>query len=392
MSSVLRRCFALTALLLVVPASASAEVRPLGTTINRTWPAHTGYTAQSAALTVLDVASSPSWPLAKPPYFWAHQISFVHGDGGYVGLQSGGSSRSGIPGKVAVFSLWKADNAEAPAMETCRTFDNEGSGHSCILDYDWKLGRKYHMSITRGPDDGQPGSWWTGSVVDTTTGVATTIGSIHVPWTDGLGWWSTTFTEYFGRALATCAAQPYSRVRWGALPVNNGDQPVNELYYYTGESCDNARLTAEASGNVLQEAGGTTTKPPPAPVPAPTPAPAPAPAPIPPAPKGDPQLAVAPPRGIVKVRGSNRRSLLLSVSYASSVPDSAGVGVVVTGPRGFSARLFPYRRRATPGNTARREALFRAQVPRSGRYKVSAMFYGSVSWASAKAARSFTIR
>jgi len=87
MSSVLRRCFALTALLLVVPASASAEVRPLGTTINRTWPAHTGYTAQSAELTVLDVASSPSWPLAKPPYFWAHQISFVHGDGGYVGLQ-----------------------------------------------------------------------------------------------------------------------------------------------------------------------------------------------------------------------------------------------------------------------------------------------------------------
>ncbi len=92
------------------------------------------------------------------------------------------------------------------------------------------------------------------------------------------------------------------------------------------------------------------------------------------------------------MRGSNRRSLLLSVSYASSVPDSAGVGVVVTGPRGFSARLFPYRRRATPGNTARREALFRAQVPRSGRYTLKATFYGSVNWASAKAARSFTIR
>src|SRR5215210_7967271 len=45
-------------------------------------------------------------------YFWAHQFRMIGGEGGYIGLQTKGDRADGGTGKVAIFSIWDAEEAE----------------------------------------------------------------------------------------------------------------------------------------------------------------------------------------------------------------------------------------------------------------------------------------
>jgi len=45
-------------------------------------------------------------------YYWAHQFHFKDGDGGYMGLQTNGNMQGEWIGKMAIFSILKALEAE----------------------------------------------------------------------------------------------------------------------------------------------------------------------------------------------------------------------------------------------------------------------------------------
>lgn len=166
------------------------------------WP-ESGYEEISDTLTVQE---------ADPQghYYWAHSFILRGGDQGYSGLQVGSAPQNT---KIAMFAIWGATAAEGAS---CRTYDNEGSGWTCRVDpYQWLAGRPYELRTVR--DEITPqGTWIKGTIIDTVTGVVTVIGRIRVPptWGDMVGFSS--WTEWFGPALPTCAAFPRSRVTWDA--------------------------------------------------------------------------------------------------------------------------------------------------------------------------------
>ena len=113
--------------------------------------------------------------------------------------------------------MWAADGARGGA---CGTFSGEGSGWSCRIDpYNWVTGRKYVVGV-RIATSGTSGTWYEATVTDTATGVAMSIGQIHVPasWGGLQGWVS--WTEYFGAAPASCSSFPRARARFD-LPTAN---------------------------------------------------------------------------------------------------------------------------------------------------------------------------
>lgn len=343
-------------------------MQPQGVVVDRAWPSAAGYSSLRADLTILDVQ-----PFT--PYFWAHQFGIQRGSGGYIGLQSNGNRSKGTPGKSALFSIWDADAVTGPADGECGTFGGEGEGYHCIDDFDWQLGRTYTLRISPGSEDGQPGRWWSGWVLDTVTGADTWLGSIHVPWAGQLGASSGTWTEYFG-SLDACADQPYSSVRWGSLVADNGDRPVNKLTYYNGnpanELCPNGRMTAEPGGAVLQEAGGAVQRPEPEQVRS-----------------INVHLRAGVMRSTGPARGRRSRSLTMRVHY-DAVQWPIVLKSRLTGPGGYLRQLLPIRTVADgPG---RLMVIYRATVRRPGTYTIRTMLAASENVAAATVTRSLRVR
>jgi len=261
-----------------VPGGAPAPVLVTGTYTGWTWP--TPPVAGWRSLTLsLDVTIDPG---AASPFFYAHQVSFVGGVGGYVGLQNG------THGKIALFSLFggcdqntptagcPASAATAPAGSAfgvpgpgaaCRPMTlstgqaPEGPGQSCLLPMAWAENRGYRLTIA----STAPGLWQA-SVVDSSNGQRSSIGTIRVPssW-GGLGSDSVSWIEYYGPQLTACAAEPRTQVKWGdgqaadppAAPVS----PISTHNYLStsaGPRCANAQVTDDAtpSPGSVQSAGG----------------------------------------------------------------------------------------------------------------------------------------
>ncbi|MDQ1455995.1 MAG: hypothetical protein QOH28_1615 [Actinomycetota bacterium] len=190
-------------------SAASASVGLGGPYSWWSWPhANPGYSELSQSVVIERTSTSGA------SYFWSHQFHSQFGDGGYVGLQDGSYPNHD---KIALFSVWSADAAQG---RRCGTFSGEGSGWSCRIDpYNWVPGRKYVLGVRIG-SSGTTGAWYEATVTDTATGVALSIGRIHVPagWGGLQGWVS--WTEYFGAAPTTCATFPRARARFD-LPTAN---------------------------------------------------------------------------------------------------------------------------------------------------------------------------
>jgi hypothetical protein len=150
-------------------AAPAYAVAPNGTYSNWTWPAtSTGYDNFDQRLTIL--GHSPG-----THYFWAHQMHFVAGDGGYLGLQVGSYPNNT---KIALFSLWSANGAEGA---NCGPFLEGGPGYTCRIDpYNWVTGRAYRLRVAAFGEDAL-GEWWGAWVHDTVTGVDSYVGKIRVP-------------------------------------------------------------------------------------------------------------------------------------------------------------------------------------------------------------------
>jgi len=229
----------------VAPATPAFAVVPNGTYSPWTWPAtSTGYYNFDQRLTVLGHSSGTH-------YFWAHQMHFVDGDGGYLGLQIGSFPNNT---KIALFSLWSANGAQGA---NCGTFVEGTPGYTCRLDpYPWVIGREYRLRVWSLGVDPQ-GEWWGAWVQDTVTGVDSFVGQIRVPvaWS-GLYPWSVSWTEYFGARPRTCSQLPWARARFAFPTANAGTVQIASHTHTIGSGeCPTASRITEVPGADIQEMG-----------------------------------------------------------------------------------------------------------------------------------------
>ncbi len=236
------------------PTRVPASVSPRGVYSGWNWNASaSGYKSFEHSLVVDSYKPGSS-------YFWSHQFGFVGGDGGYIGLQSTGAAgrRSGEYRKTAIFSIFKAAIAtDTPGCTiSYDTFDGApGSGTSCIITYNWVKGRTYKLRTEMGAREAN-GTWWSGWVVDTTSGAKTLIGRIKVPATwKGHRNNSVMWTENFFSTARTCNDIPYSKVRFSKPIADSSIRPIGSSQTLSNTyQCNNSRITPRGDG-VTQEVG-----------------------------------------------------------------------------------------------------------------------------------------
>ena len=130
--------------------SSLAQVTPGGLVSSRYY----GQGAGEFAEVTLTIEQSPG---PSVDYFWAQQFwpDSNEDHGGYFGLQTNGTLQNSQVGKMLIFSIWNADQAEAGPGATAQTFGGEGIGYSVRLAYDWQLGVPYTFRISKDGD-----LWW----------------------------------------------------------------------------------------------------------------------------------------------------------------------------------------------------------------------------------------
>jgi len=217
---------------------------PRGTYTEWFWPPSTSFarTLLAGYESFEHVVSPEVDPGPDATFFWAHQFRMIGGNGGYIGLQTKGNLPDGSLAKVAIFSIWDAEEAEgAGAMR----FGGEGAGWSCRIPYAWKAGTAYAMRVSTTGE-----GWWRGQVRDEQTGEVSDLGSIRVPgeWRQ-LDSWSVMWTEYYGPALANCRDLAYSSVVFSAPTANGGQAKPAGAHHRIGDgACDSSRIEAVVNG------------------------------------------------------------------------------------------------------------------------------------------------
>lgn len=142
-------------------------------------------------------------PLAEPigTYYAA-----INWDGGYAGLQRGGSRYD----RQLQFSVWDAPGGgdvrliERGEGVICRTFGGEGTGQACELNYPWRVGSTYRFEVTE--EDLNGGSAMTLHVTDLSTGGRQFVGTLRYATRANLRSFAM-FVEDFRRQASTCLAQ-----------------------------------------------------------------------------------------------------------------------------------------------------------------------------------------
>jgi hypothetical protein len=187
-------------------------------------------------------------------YFWAHQFQLDGGEGGYLGLQTKGNRADGSLGKMAIFSIWDAVEAEGAGPEGSGAvrFGGEGTGWSCRIPYRWVAGDTYRLRVwTEG------GGWWSATVADEGSGQAHAIGRIRVPGDWGrLGSWSVMWTEYYGPPLRRCTDLAHSCAVFGTPTAEDGTRmvvPDRHHHHLSDGQC--AASVEEVDGGIRQEMG-----------------------------------------------------------------------------------------------------------------------------------------
>lgn len=206
-----------------------------------------------------------------------NQFYFQAGDiGGYIGLQKDPR------GKFAIFSIWDAGADFATALPTgnCKRFGGEGSGAQCLIRYDWQTGREYRLRLwALGRQSIGNGERWLATVMDTTAGLETTIGTIElrdVGGHAGFGRLSAArgmiaVDEYYGGpgVVVDCSQLPHFKVtRRGPFADNDDTKPgvnvkpvaalVNFSGFGVGTDCPNNNAVSHAAYSVTMESGGAT--------------------------------------------------------------------------------------------------------------------------------------
>jgi hypothetical protein len=209
-------------------------VDPVGTYTQWTWPsAPSGHEEMRWEL---EPRTDPS-PVG---YFWSHQFGLVRGDGGYVGLQTEGARPTG---KIAIFSIWGATDADSP--EYAAPFGGEGTGMSVRIRYPWVPGRREQLSL-RAEGHG----WWSAGVGDRS------IGRIRVDsgW-GGLASTSIMWTERYAPPLRTCEELGHAVAWFGAPAADGAVAPTGHRNFLADRpGCPGSSVT-DAPGGVVHVMG-----------------------------------------------------------------------------------------------------------------------------------------
>ncbi|MDQ4068008.1 MAG: hypothetical protein M3203_00780 [Actinomycetota bacterium] len=221
-----------------------ARPTPCQTYTEWRWPPSTSYarTLQAGYVSFEHVLVPEVDPGPDATYFWAHQFRLIGGAGGYIGLQTRGNRADGSLGKLAILSIWDAEEAEGPG--TVR-FTGEGEGWSCRIPYEWQAGRAYGLKVyTPG------GGWWAAKVRDEATGEISELGGIRVPhpWRN-LDSWSIMWTEYYGPPLTSCRDLGYTSVVFGTPRANDGEvKPAGSHSHLGDGTCETSAIEHLADG------------------------------------------------------------------------------------------------------------------------------------------------
>lgn len=196
-------------------------------------------------------------PGIQSAYYWAHQFHFKNGDGGYMGLQTNGHMQGEWVGKMAIFSIWDALEAEPGPGASSEEFTGEGEGWSCRKKYNWVEGHTYCLRIEAYGVDEQENEWWGAWIIDTSTSQETFIGKIKVPgswqWLDD---YSVVWVEYYGQVNG-CISIPYAKARFEQPTADNSTIIPQKLTSDIGTTCPNASITLLENQGVIFETGGS---------------------------------------------------------------------------------------------------------------------------------------
>ncbi|WP_187308463.1 RICIN domain-containing protein [Lysobacter antibioticus] len=201
----LRRWGAL--LLLALSPLQIMAAAPGGYTYYEFDPAITGFDSMNYGITV------ESDPGPRANVFWANQFGLVGRPGGYAGMQ-----RHSQLGGFLLFSVWGATAGRVGSPGSiCGAFDELGTGYSCHMVYDWKVGHTYQFHLAH-----EGGGWFGVTVTDLTTGASVKIGSVLTAATQISPKNMTNWVEYWewNWPQSNCYNQPYSRAEF-LLPIGN---------------------------------------------------------------------------------------------------------------------------------------------------------------------------
>lgn len=189
--------------------------------------------------------------LQKGLLFWQWHFNFKP-EGGYIGLQLVESK------KKAIFSIWSASNGG----NGCSLIEEHRKPvFRCLIDYPWKLGRKYRLVVKEGRR-AIDGSWWVGEIYDYANHQTTTIGKISVPFSFGKlsahNYYTCIEYGYFG---ADCENLPHIKARFSGHYAYNGreDGPAYlraekpKIEYPT--KCENSKIILLEDASYILEAG-----------------------------------------------------------------------------------------------------------------------------------------
>lgn len=204
---------------------------PPSPTIFRTTPA--GYESFEHAVVV------EADPGAGAPYVWAHEFSFVRGEGGCVGLQTQGHGSEGGPGRFALFSIRGVPGAPS------------GIASGCRIPFGWEAGRSYGMRVWTDQD----GSW--SAAVGEERDDETLVGRIRVPdhWRR-LASLSVTWTKYQGGELLRCSDLAPTSALFSTPTANGGSvRPERHESHLGAGTCEGSRIEP-VPGGVRHVLGG----------------------------------------------------------------------------------------------------------------------------------------
>ena len=173
-------------------------------------------------------------------YFWSHQVALLGGEAAYVGLQTQGSDPAG---KIAIFSVWGALEAEGP--EAARPFSGEGTGMQVLIRYEWAPGRRERLALRA---DG--GGWWSAEVDGLLVGRIRVDAAWH-----GLASTSIMWTERYAPPLRTCAEIGHA-VAWFGTPLADGDvAPLHHHNHLANHRGCPGSSVLDAEGGVVHVMG-----------------------------------------------------------------------------------------------------------------------------------------
>jgi hypothetical protein len=209
---------------------------PVGTYTTWSWPpSRSGYAE-------MRWEAEPRTDPSPVGYFWSHQVALIGGEAAYFGLQTQGAEPTG---KIAIFSVWGAIDAEGPGHAA--PFDGEGTGMTVRIPYRWAAGQRERLALRA---DG--GGWWRAEVADRL------VGRIRVaPEWGALASTSIMWTERYAPTLHHCADLGHAVAFFGTPLADGAVTPARHHNHLAANRGCPGSSVADVDGGVLHVMGAT---------------------------------------------------------------------------------------------------------------------------------------